>query len=227
MKKQMNSLTRPILVLGVCLLATLALTAQAQDAKTSDPLANFEAGIVAYQANDLPLAYTAFLAAAEEGHADSQFNVGLMNEKGIGVGKNEKDAVLWYGKAASQGNASAQFNLGVLYEHGSGTNVDFAKANEWYRKASVQGDALAIGNLGMLYVRGQGVKENKTAGVALLLVSATLDTSPENHAKRNLAATRGLSAEIIADAQSLSGEMSSAKNLLVPLDQYLKNAEKK
>jgi hypothetical protein len=35
----------------------------------------------------------------------------------------------------------------------------------------VQGDALAIGNLGVLYVRGQGVKENKVAGVALLLVS--------------------------------------------------------
>ena len=221
----MKSLTPSILVLGVCLLATLALTAQAQDGKTSDVLANFEAGIVAYQANDLPLAYAAFLAAAEEGHADSQFNVGLMYEKGIGVGKDEKEAVLWYGKAASQGNASAQFNLGVLYENGRGTNVDFAKANEWYRKASVQGDALAIGNLGMLYVRGQGVKENKTAGVALLMVSATLDTSPENHAKRNLAATRGLSAEMIAAAQSLSGEMSSAKNLLVPLDQYLENGE--
>ncbi len=221
----MKSLTPSILVLGVCLLATLALTAQAQDGKTSDVLANFEAGIVAYQANDLPLAYAAFLAAAEEGHADSQFNVGLMYEKGIGVGKDEKEAVLWYGKAASQGNASAQFNLGVLYENGRGTNVDFAKANEWYRKASVQGDALAIGNLGMLYVRGQGVKENKVAGVALLLVSATWDTSPENHAKRNLAATRGLSAEMIAAAQSLSGEMSSAKNLLVPLDQYLENGE--
>ncbi len=227
MKKNIKYLTRPILVLYVCLLATFALTAQAQDEKTSDALANFEAGIVAYQANDLPLAYAAFLAAAEEGHSDSQFNVGLMYEKGIGVGKNEKDAVLWYGKAALQGNASAQFNLGVLYEHGRGTNVDFAKANEWYRKASVQGDALAIGNLGMLYVRGQGVKENKIVGVALLMVSATMDTSPENHAKRNLTATRGLSAEMIAAAQSLSGEMSSAKNLLNPLDRYLKNAEKK
>ncbi len=227
MKKQIKSLTRRILVLGVYLLATLAMTAQAQDEKTSNAIANFEAGIAAYQANDLPRAYEAFLAAAEEGHVDSQFNVALMYEKGIGVEKNEKDAVLWYGKAASQGNANAQFNLGVLYEHGRGTNVDFAKANEWYRKASVQGDALAMGNLGMLYVRGQGVKENKIAGVALLMMSATLDTSPENHAKRNLTATRGLSAEMIATAQSLSGEMSSAKNLLNPLDQYLKNVEKK
>src|SRR6187551_2008571 len=97
------------------------------------------------------------------------------NEQGIGVGKDEKEAVLWYGKAASQGNAAAQFNLGVLYENGRGTEVDFAKANEWYRKASAQGDALAIGNLGMLYMRGQGVKENKVVGVALLLRSATLD----------------------------------------------------
>ena len=190
-------------------------------------LAGFEAGIAAYQANDLPLAYKEFLAAAKEGHADSQFNVALMYEKGIGVAKDEKDAVVWYGKSASQGNANAQFNLGVLFEHGRGTNVDFTKANEWYRKASVQGDALAIGNLGMLYVRGQGVKENKTAGVALLLVSATRDTSAQNHAKKNIAGTRGLSAEMIAAAQSLSSEMSSAKNLLVPLDQYLKNEEKK
>jgi TPR repeat protein len=227
MKKQMKPLLRPILALAACLLATVALAAETQDGKKTDAVAKFEAGIAAYQANNLPLAYKEFLAAATEGHADSQFNVALMYEKGIGVGKDEKEAVVWYGRSASQGNAAAQFNLGVLYEHGRGTPVDFAKANEWYRKAAVQGDALAIGNLGMLYVRGQGVKENKTAGLALLLVSATQDSSPQNHAKRNIASTRGLSAEMIAAAQSLSGEMSSAKNLLVPLDQYLKNVEKK
>jgi TPR repeat protein len=225
--KKIKTLTRPILLLGVCLFATVALTAETQEIKNPDADANFEAGVAAHQANDLPLAYKKFLAAAEEGHADSQYNVALMYERGIGVGKDEKDAVLWYGKSASQGNANAQFNLGVLYEHGRGTPVDFAKANKWYRKASEQEDALAIGNLGMLYVRGQGVKENKVAGVALLLVSATWDTSPENHAKKNIAGTRGLSAEMIAAAQSLSGEMSSAKNLLVPLDQYLNNVEKK
>jgi len=212
-----------ILALGACLLATMAFAIETHAQAKEN--ANFEAGIAAYQANDLPLAYKKFLAAAEEGHADSQFNVALMYEQGIGVGKDEKEAVVWYGKAASQGNAAAQYNLGVLYENGRGTKIDYAKANEWYRKASVQGDALAIGNLGMLYVRGQGVKENKVAGVALLLVSATLDPSPENHAKRNLTATRGLTTQMIAEAQALSEELSSAKNLLVPLDRYLKKSE--
>ena len=61
--------------------------------------------------------------------------------------------------------------------------------------------------------------------VALLLVSATVDPSPANNAKQNITGTRGLTAEMIAAAQTLSGEMSDAKNLLVPLDQYLKKKE--
>lgn len=57
---------------------------QAQAGKKPNAVAKFEAGIAVYQANDLPLAYKEFLAAAKEGHADSQYNVGLMYEKGIG-----------------------------------------------------------------------------------------------------------------------------------------------
>jgi len=109
----------------------------------------------------------------------------------------------------------------VLYENGIGTTVDFAKANEWYRKASEQGDGLAIGNLGMLYIRGQGVQENKIAGIALLLTSATLDTSPENRARNNITATRGLTTAMFTEAQALSDEMILAENVLVPLDIYL------
>jgi len=211
-----------VLALGACLLATIVFTAQAEDNPTA--LSHFDAGIAAYEANNLPLAYQEFLAAAEEGHADSQYNVGLMYEQGIGVEKDEKEAVAWYGQSAAQGNSAAQYNLGVLYENGRGTEIDYAKANEWYRKASVQGDALAIGNLGMLYMRGQGVKENKIAGVALLLISATRDPSPENHARQNIATTRGLTTAMIVEAQELSGEMSSAQNLLVPFDLYLKES---
>jgi TPR repeat protein len=209
------------------MMPTVQAQTQTETEKKSKEVASFEAGIMAYQANDLPLAYKEFLSAAKAGHGDSQYNVALMYEKGIGVGKDEKQAVTWYDKAALQGNAAAQYNLAVLYENGRGTEVDFAKANEWYRKASVQGDPLAIGNLGMLYVRGQGVKENKIAGVALLLLSATRDPSPQNHAKRNISSTRDLTAAMIVEAQTLSGELSSAKNLLVPLDQFLKKTAKK
>jgi TPR repeat protein len=187
----------------------------------SDVQKNFDAGIAAFQANNLPLAFQEFQTAAKNGHADSQFNLGLMYEQGIGTAKNESQAVAWYRESAIQGNSAAQFNLGVLYENGRGTKVDFAEANKWYRSASVQGDALAIGNLGMLYIRGDGVAENKVAGVALLMMSATMDRSPENLARRNISSTRGLTGEMIASAQTLSAELSTAENMLVSLDQFL------
>ena len=113
------------LALCVCLLAAVAFTGEAHAQAMEN--ANFEAGVAAYQANDLPLAFKKFLEAATAGHADSQFNVALMYEQGIGVGKDEKEAVVWYGKSAAQGNAAAQFNLGVMYENGRGTKIDFAR----------------------------------------------------------------------------------------------------
>jgi TPR repeat protein len=185
-------------------------------------LAGFEEGVAAIEANDMPLAFEEFRASAEQGHIDSQFNLGLMYEQGIGVRKDEQAAIVWYRKAAEQGNSNAQFNLAVLYENGRGSAVDFTQANQWYRKAATQGDALAIGNLGMLYMRGQGVQQDKIAGLALLLQSATMDNSPENRARENISLIRGLTPTMIAEAQTLLAELDSAINILVPLDQYLK-----
>lgn len=204
----------------ILLFFTTALTIKAYSQTKVNT--NFNAGVAAVDSNNMPLAYKKFLAAAKEGHIDSQYNLAMMYEQGIGIGKNEKEALIWYNKAAEQGNALAQFNLGVLYENGKGTPIDFAKANKWYRKAAVQGDGLAVGNLGMLYLRGQGVKVNKVAGMALLLLSVEMDKTPENNAKKNITATRDLTMNMINEAQSLSEKMKKSKNLLIPLDQYLK-----
>ncbi|AUS07168.1 tetratricopeptide repeat protein [Pseudotamlana carrageenivorans] len=134
----------------------------------------------------------------------------MMYEQGLGFDKN-----------AEQGNSAAQFNLGVCYENGIGTAKDFSKANKWYRKASEQGDGLAIGNLDMLYIRGQGVKVNKVAGIALLLMSSMMDTSPQNQARKNISSTQGLTPEMVSEAQALSAEMNETNNILEPLDNYL------
>ena len=211
-----------IFMVLLCLMTTMTVSISAL-AQTKEN-ANFKAGVAAIDANNMPLAYKKFLAAAKEGHADSQFNLGVMYEQGIGTTKNDKEALIWYKKAAEQGNSGAQFNLGVLYENGRGTAINFTEANKWYRKAALQGDGLAIGNLGMLYIRAQGVKENKIAGVALLLLSASIDQSPENAAKKNISGTRGLTTAMVTEAQTLSDKMNKAPNLLVPLDQYLKNS---
>ena len=50
---------------------------------SSRVLAGFTEGVAAYGSGNAPLAAKEFRAAAEEGHADSQFNLGLMYEKKI------------------------------------------------------------------------------------------------------------------------------------------------
>ena len=51
--------------------------------------------------------------AADQGHANAQYNLGVMYYKGVGVGIDKAKAFEWCQKAAEQGNANAQFNLGV------------------------------------------------------------------------------------------------------------------
>lgn len=189
--------------------------------------AGLDEGVAAYEAGNMPLALKEFRSAADKGDANCQYNLALMYEKGIGVGKDEKEALAWYRKSAEQGNSNAQFNLGVLYENGRGATVDFEQARKWYRKAAAQGDALAIGNLGMLYLRGDDVKADKVVGLALLMRSATMDPSPANFAKENIAKTKGLTAEVASAAQALASELGNAKDILVPLDQYLKTSASK
>ena len=68
-------------------------------------------------------------------------NLGLLYAKGLGVEKDNKQAIYWYGKAATQGYANAQFNLGMLYLNSGGLKDDTnkAKAIQLLEKASDQG----------------------------------------------------------------------------------------
>ena len=70
--------------------------------------------------------------AAEQGHAEAQFNLGVMYDIGQGVKQDYFKAVEWYQKAAEQGNALAQYNLGVMYAKGQGVRQNYTKAKEYF-----------------------------------------------------------------------------------------------
>jgi TPR repeat protein len=65
---------------------------------------------------------------AEQGHANAQFNLGLMYSNGEGVPEDDAEAVKWSRKAAEQGHANAQLNLGYMYSIGTGVPEDDAEA---------------------------------------------------------------------------------------------------
>ena len=103
---------------------------------------------------------TALRAAAEQGDAQAQFNLGVMYATGWRVPQDDKAAVQWYARAAEQGNAHGQFNLGRMYQYGKGVQQDDELAVKWYELAAKQGDADAQYALSEMYRKGKGVPQD-------------------------------------------------------------------
>ena len=92
--------------------------------------------------------------AAEQGHADAQFNAGLMYHQGQGVPQNYKKALRWFMKAAEQGHARAHFGTGVLFtEEREGVQRDLRTALKWVHLAAAQGHP--NGKMAVLDIEGQ------------------------------------------------------------------------
>jgi TPR repeat protein len=122
-----------------------------------DPAVAFEKGQEAYLAKDFAKAVRWYRLAAEQGHADAQFYLGVSYSGGEGVDQDHAEAVRWHRLAAEQGDAEAQFHLGLSYDFGEGVDQDHAEAVRWYRLAAEQGDAEAQFYLGLSYALGGGV----------------------------------------------------------------------
>src|SRR5260370_17268930 len=55
---------------------------------------------------------------AEQGDVQAQYNLAKIYDEGLGVPKDDVEAVNWYRKAADQGFAQAQTKLVALYRKG-------------------------------------------------------------------------------------------------------------
>ena len=91
----------------------------------------------------------ALQAKANAGDAEAQFELGVDYRWGLGVKRDEAEAMRWYRKAADQGLAKAQYNLAIAYDGGIGVKEDTTEAVRWYRKAAEQGHLKAQFDLGM------------------------------------------------------------------------------
>ena len=80
-----------------------------------------------------------FQPLAEQGHAEAQYILGVMYSRGLGVPKDDREAVSWIRLAAEQGLAGAQVNLGIRYSTGDGVPKDYVQAYAWLNLAGAQG----------------------------------------------------------------------------------------
>jgi TPR repeat protein len=95
--------------------------------------------------------------AAGRGDPDAQALLGSFYVYGMGVPRDDAQALAWYRKAAEQGHLEGYYNVGVLLQNGRGTAKDLAAAAEMYRRAAELGHTSAAFNLGVLYADGEGV----------------------------------------------------------------------
>ena len=79
------------------------------------------------------------LAQAEQGIARAQHNLGLVYSNGIGVPRNDAEAVKWYRLAAEQGHAVSQHNIGLMYIFSDGVPQNAVLAYMWESLAAAQG----------------------------------------------------------------------------------------
>ena len=166
--------------------------------------ADWDDGHAAYKRGDYATALQEWRPLAEQGHADSQSDLGVMYDEGYGVPVYDAEAVKWYRKAAQQGYAMAQHSLGLMYDKGYGVPENDAEAVKRYRKAATQGPASAQSVLGFRYGTGDGVPVNYVKAYMWLSLAKTQD---DKDAATNLDFVKEqMTSADISEAQKLAAE---------------------
>ncbi len=107
---------------------------------------------------DLESAVQWYRKAADKGHVQSQYSLGIAYADGAGVPRDEAEGLRWLRRAAVQGVEDAQFNLslGLIF----GPEPDPSGASRWIKKLADKNYEPAIQVLGWMYSTGTGVKRS-------------------------------------------------------------------
>jgi TPR repeat protein/class 3 adenylate cyclase len=107
----------------------------------------------------------AIRAAAEANDVEMINALGRRYLDGIGVAKDQAEALRWYRKAAELGSGRAMTFLGLCYANGLGVPRDYSEAVNWFRKSAEGGDPEGAVALGHAYFLGHGVTADDEAAV--------------------------------------------------------------
>lgn len=120
----------------------------------------YQEGLKYRDSKDYEMAFALFTSAANQGHANAQFQLAYSYDTGRGCKQDYKEAHKWYTKAADAGLSGAQNNLGSLYLNGQGVERDYTKAYEWFKKSADQGNYFGKSNVAYCYEFGRHVQQN-------------------------------------------------------------------
>ncbi len=101
-------------------------------------VADFKAGMEAYEQGDFDTALLEWRPAAEQGLVEAQYNLALIYYHGKGIPVDLEQAQQWYLRAAEQNYVRAQYRVAEMYEKGEGPRKDLIQAYFWFRVAGTE-----------------------------------------------------------------------------------------
>lgn len=120
---------------------------------------------------DMTIAYKMFGIAAESGHRESKYMLGLCLQAGLGVDKDEKRAFEIY-KALPE-HVGAMYMLSRAYLNGTGCDKNLDEAFRLFTILSEKHKHLdADYQIAMMHIQGYGTSKNVVHGAELMLKAA-------------------------------------------------------
>ena len=103
-----------------------------------------------------------------------------MYQAGVGVPKDEAQAVKYFHEAAKKGFAAGQYKLGLAIVLGQGVQQDYPTAIAWFKLAAKQRLPDAQYYLGVMYQRGWGVPANRVEAIGWYLCPRIRASRPQS-----------------------------------------------
>lgn len=109
---------------------------------------------------DKDKAFSWWKKAADLGHDESQYYIGVMYATGDGVKQDYAKATEYFEKAAAQDYADAIYQLGIFKRHGFGCRKNGEAAMGYFEKAAAMGNTEAMRCAAFMYYYAEGVKRD-------------------------------------------------------------------
>lgn len=151
---------RPTLVNHIKSLIAADLTGEEDHEEITFPSEFAMQGMKMFSENKFEEAFVNFTIAAEQGHVQSQYQLGVCYEMGHGAPRNMTMAARNYRKAADAGHPEAQARLAELLFDGYYVPGDYGEAVRLFKLAAEKGNRDAQAGLARCYELGRGVPQS-------------------------------------------------------------------
>ena len=151
------------------------------------------------------------LRAAQQGSAQSAFNVGVMYERGFVVERDSTRAVEWYRKAADANLPMAKHHLALMLREGKGAPRNAQETVDLLRAASRQGLAVSMFTLGDIYERGDLLPKDPAMALAWYAITAEFDRQTNRGGGDNAVAKTAAQRAQALQSTLLPGDLERAQ----------------